>query len=176
MGRSKNNAEVRSRKRLRSRDDREHEYAARRQFRSNPVVRERENVARAEHRSNPVVREQENAARQHHREEQNEIGKGAITDKDMSMEEFIDRVRNDENGECFSLADKNVTNALALWYVNMGYHRYGQHLKLQDPPPTLDQVVKQIIPDLDDALLTSKNVKKLYRRRPPSTFIPILIG
>jgi hypothetical protein len=97
----------------------------------------------------------------HHREELNEIGRGAIADVDMSTEEFTERIRNYKNGECFSLADKNVNNALALWHANMGHHRHGQHLKFQDPPPTLDEVMEQLMPDLDDALLTSKNVKEI---------------
>jgi hypothetical protein len=113
-------------------------------------------------RLNPAVRERENADRQHrHEEENNEIGKGAITDINMSTEAFIDHIRNDKNGESFSLADKNVNNALALWYTNMGYHRFGQQLKFRDPPPTLEEVVKQVIPDLDDALLTSKDIKEI---------------
>jgi hypothetical protein len=77
------------------------------------------------------------------------------------MEDFQDRIRNDKNGECFSLADKNVNNALALFYANKGYHRYGQHLKFEDPSPTLDQVMKQVIPDLNDAMLSSKDVKEI---------------
>jgi hypothetical protein len=43
----------------------------------------------------------------------------------------------------------------------MGFHKFGQHLKFRDPPPTLDQVVEQVIPDLNDALLDSKDVKEI---------------
>jgi hypothetical protein len=134
--------------------------------RLDPVVRGRENAARRElhqtERLDPIVRGRENNDRQRrHEEENNEIGRGAITDINMSTEEFIDRVRNDKNGECFSLADKNVNNALALFYANLGYHRFGQHLKFRLPCPTPDEVMKQVIPDLNDALLTSKDVKKI---------------
>jgi hypothetical protein len=143
---------------------------ARQQIRFDPVVWERENVARQHIRFDPVVWERENGARRellvterlHRREEQNEIGRGAIADVDMPGEGFTDRIRNDKNGECFSLADKDVNNALALWHANMGHHRCGQHLKFQDPPPTLVEAMKQAMPDLDDALLTrSKNVKEI---------------
>jgi hypothetical protein len=79
----------------------------------------------------------------------------------MSMEEYIYRIRNDENGECFALADKNVNNALALFYANLGYFRFGQHLKFCDPPRTLDEVVDQVMPDFNDALLTSKDIKQI---------------
>jgi hypothetical protein len=79
----------------------------------------------------------------------------------MSTEDFIDHIKNDKIGESFSLADKNLYNGLALFYANMGFHRFGQHLKFRDPPPTLDQVMEQVIPDLDDALLDSKDIKKI---------------
>ena len=61
----------------------------------------------------------------------------------------------------FSLADKNVNNALALFYANFGYHRFGPYLKFSDPPPTLDEVVDQVMPDFNDALLTSKDIKEI---------------
>ncbi len=121
-----------------------------------------ENAARRELHLDPVVRERENADRRRRQEEENnEFGRGAITDTNMSMEDFSYRLRNDKNGECFSLADKNVNNALALFYANMGFHKFGQHLKFCDPPPTLDQVAEQVIPDLNDALLDSKDVKEI---------------
>ena len=67
MGRSRNNAKVRSRKRLRGEDIREHENTARRDRRLNPVVRERENTTRRDlheiEQLNPLVWGQENAAR-----------------------------------------------------------------------------------------------------------------
>jgi hypothetical protein len=144
----------------------ERENAARREIheteRFDPVVRERENGARRELHLDRVVRERENADRRHRQEEENnEFGRGALTDINMSMEEFTYRIRNDKNGECFSLADKNVTNALALFYANFGYHRFGQHLKFSNPPPTLDEVVEQVMPDYNDALLTSKDIKEI---------------
>ena len=77
------------------------------------------------------------------------------------MEDFTDHIRKDKNGESFALADKNVNNALALFYANMSYHRFGQHLKLCGPPPTLDEVVEQVMPDFNDALLTSKDIKQI---------------
>jgi hypothetical protein len=79
----------------------------------------------------------------------------------MSMEDFIYRIRNDKNAESFSLADKNVDNALALFYANMGYHRFRQPLKFCDPPPALDEVVEQVMPDFNDTLLTSKDIKQI---------------
>jgi hypothetical protein len=91
-----------------------------------------------------------------HGEENNEIGRGAITDADMSMKDFIDHIRNNKNGESLSLADKNANNALVLFHANMGCHRFGQHLHFQDPPATLDQVMEQVMPDLNDALLSSE--------------------
>jgi hypothetical protein len=130
------------------------------------VVWEHENAARQElhetERLDPVVRERENADR-HHRygEENNEIRRGAITDTHMSTEDFIDHIRKDKNGESFSLADKNVNNSMALFYANVSFHKFGQHLKFRDPPPTLDQVAEQVIPGLNDALLSSKDVKEI---------------
>jgi chemotaxis regulatin CheY-phosphate phosphatase CheZ len=116
----------------------ERENAARQEIhgteRLDPVIREREHAARREihgtERLDPVVQEHENADRRRRQEnENNEIGRGAITDINMSMEDFIYRIRNDKNGECFSIADKNVNNALTLFYANMGYHKFGQYLK-----------------------------------------------
>ena len=135
MGRTKKNTEVRSCKRLRSRDDREHEHAARRQHRADPDVRQRENATRlGRHetdRLEPVVRQHENADRQHRREEEkNDIESGAITDLTMSTEDFINHIKNDKNGEAFSLADKNPNNALALFYANTGFLRL--HFSPQD--------------------------------------------
>jgi hypothetical protein len=166
---------------------RERENAARSQVRSDPVVRERENATRLERheterldpvvrqrenatrqerhqteRLDPVVRQHENADRQDRREEEkNDIGSGAITDLTMSTEDFINHIKNDKNGEAFSLADKNPNNALALFYANTGFHRFGQYLKFCDPAPTLDEVAKQVIPDLDDAVLTSEDIKRI---------------
>ena len=145
---------------------RAHENAARRDRHLSPDVRAHENAARRDlhdtERLDSVVREHENTNRKRrHEEAQNEIGKGAITDPNMSMKEYVNRIRNDKNGECFSLADKNIVNALALLYANMGFHRFGQHLKFQNPPPTLDEVIEQVMPDLEDALLTSKDVKEI---------------
>jgi hypothetical protein len=43
-----------------------------------------------------------------------------------------------------------------LFHANMGCHRFGQHLHFQDPPATLDQVMEQVMPDLNNALLSSE--------------------
>jgi hypothetical protein len=43
----------------------------------------------------------------------------------------------------------------------MGSHRFGPYLKCCDPPPTLDKLVEQVMPDLNDALLTSKDIKQI---------------
>jgi hypothetical protein len=95
----------------------------------------------------PIVRERENANRQRrHR------------DSKRSTEDFIDYIRNNKNRESLSHADKNVNNALAYFYA---IYKFGQHLKLRDPPLTLDQVVEQVIPDLNVALLNSKDVKEI---------------
>jgi hypothetical protein len=122
----------------------ERENAARRKLHEteqrHPVVRERENASCQElhetERRHPVVPERENTEDCwcRHGEENNEIGRGAITDTDVSMEDFTDHIRKDKNGESFSFTDKNVDNALALFCANMGHHRFGQHLKFQDPP------------------------------------------
>jgi hypothetical protein len=147
-------------------DVRKRENAARQELHLDPDVRQREIARRQElheiERLNPDVRERENADRQRrHQEENSEIGRGAITDIHMSMEEFVDRIRNDKDGECFSLSDKNINNALALFYANMGYHRFGQHLKFDNPPASLEEVTKHIMPDLEDAILTSKDAKEI---------------
>jgi hypothetical protein len=142
---------------------RERENAARRELHLDPAVHERENAARRELHLDPAVQERENADRRRRQEEENndEIGRGAITDTNMSREDFIYCIRNDKNGECFSLADKNVNNALVLFYANMGYHTFGQHLKFCNPPPALDEVVEQVMPDFNDALLNSKDIKQI---------------
>jgi hypothetical protein len=101
------------------------ENAARRELHSDPVVQQRENAARQELHLDSVVQQRENADRRRRQEkENNEIGRGAITDINMSMEDLIYRIRNDKNGEFFSLADNFFNNALALFYANMGYHRF----------------------------------------------------
>ena len=69
------------------------------------------------------------------------------------MEDFTDHIRNDKDRESFALAAKNVNNALALLHANVGF---GQDLKFRDPPPTLDQAMERAMPDLDDAMLTSR--------------------
>ncbi len=51
-----------------------------------------------------------------------------------------------------------------LWrcfYANMGYHKFGPHLKFCDPPPAPDKVVEQVMPALNDDLLTSKDIKRI---------------
>jgi hypothetical protein len=163
MGRNRKSAEARSRKRLKDNTVRRELHETER---LDPDVRDLENAARRElhetERLDPDVRDLENADRQRrHREKNDVIGSGAITDIHMSMEEFIRRIRDDENGECFSRADQNVDNALALFYANMGFDKFGQHLQFRNPPPTLNQVTKQVIPDLNDALLGSEDVKKI---------------
>jgi hypothetical protein len=43
----------------------------------------------------------------------------------------------------------------------MGYHKFGPHLKFCDPPPAPDKVVEQVMPALNDDLLTSKDIKRI---------------
>jgi hypothetical protein len=79
----------------------------------------------------------------------------------MPTEDFIDHPRKDKNGERFCLANKNVNNALALFYANMGFHKFGQCLKFCNPPPTFNDVVDQVMPHLNDALLSSKDTTEI---------------
>jgi hypothetical protein len=64
-------------------------------------------------------------------------------------------------GNVSLLQTKMLTMLWPCGCANMGHHRHGQHLKFQDPPPALDEVMEQVMPDLYDALLTSKNVKEI---------------
>ena len=80
----------------------------------------------------------------------------------MSTETFVDQVRKKKE-KCFQKAEKNPVNALALFYANLGYHTFGQHLQFRLPPATLAEVRDAALPDLEEATLTNDDCLKFVK-------------
>lgn len=88
---------------------------------------------------------------------------GPIDDVNMTIDKFIEKVR-DPDDDCFDSGEDNPVVALALWYANMGYATFAQHLQFQLPKASLNDAEDAALHDFVEAELTNDDVACLAQK------------